>query len=497
MKRSQNNTWLIILMIISQIMLAGLLAQWLRSQLRDEKESFRHDLNLKFIESVDQVMDSMLVKHIIVPVLNDTTLTREQPVKFNKQVQTGKEELSQHVTAFFNDTGRRKHTMVTITLPDSEKDLQKEDLTFRSYDSTEKNILIRSVKLIIRHTGDSVGSQDRFIRMISNAPDTALLKNLFQKKIGKPDTRFNILWITDSSRNKSDIRRHVLYLKTNVFEKPINVEITHYQMVILKRISPQILFALTLLILTGAAFFFTWKSLKKQETLNTLRNDFISNISHELKTPVSTVSVALEALKNFDRLKDPDKSNEYLEIAFSEMKRLDQLISQVLNTSLLEDQHAYLKKEETDLANLIKEVLYSMHVRFAQNEARVEFHSKPDSIMLNLDKLHVQGIILNLLDNSLKYCYDKPEIIINIEQKPESVVLTIGDNGPGIPEEYISKVFDKFFRVPKGDVHNIKGYGLGLSFAELVMKHHNGSISVRNKNEGGCEFILIFQKSEK
>ena len=129
-------------------------------------------------------------------------------------------------------------------------------------------------------------------------------------------------------------------LKQMFLSKPVNVEITHYQMVILKRISPQILFALTLLILTAAHSFSHGRSLKKQETLNTLRNDFISNISHELKTPVSTVSVALEALKNFDRLKDPAKSNEYLDIAFNEMKRLDLLISQVLNTSVLEDQHA-------------------------------------------------------------------------------------------------------------------------------------------------------------
>lgn len=475
-------------------MLTGLLIQWLRSQWQSEKESFRKDLNLKFIESVDQVMDSMLVKHIIVPVLNDTTLTEEHKITFNRRLLTGKEAPSQHVTAFFNDTGRRKQTMVTITLPDSGKTFQRDDLTFRSYDSSEKNMLLRTVRLIIRHTGDSVGNQDRFIHMISDAPDTILLKNLFQKKIGKPDNRFNIIWITDSLRNKSDKTSPVLYLKTNVFDKPVNVEIVHYQMDILKRISPQILFALTLLIFTAAAFYFTWRSLKKQETLNTLRNDFISNISHELKTPVSTVSIALEALKNFDRLKDPAKSNEYLDIASSEMKRLDLLISQVLNTSALEAHHAYLKTEQTDLVNLTKEVLNSMQVRFVQNKANVKFYTNPESINLNLDRLHVQGVILNLLDNSLKYCSDNPEIIINIEQKPSDVVLTIGDNGPGIAAEYISKVFDKFFRVPKGDVHNIKGYGLGLSFAELVMKHHNGSISVRNKNEGGCEFTLIFPR---
>jgi signal transduction histidine kinase len=497
MKKSKNNTWLIILMIISQIMLTGLLVQWLRSQWQSEKESFRKDLNLKFIESVDQVMDSMLVKHIIVPVLNDTTLTEEHKITFNKSLQTGKGAQSQHVTAFFNDTGRRKETMVTITMPDSGKIIQKDDLSFRSYDSSEKNMLLRTVRLIIRHTGDSAGNQDRFIHMISDAPDTTLLKSLFQKKIGKSGKQFNILWITDSVKNKSNKPGPVLYLKTSVFDKPVNVEIASYQMDILRGISPQILFALTLLIFTAASFFFTWRSLKKQETLNTLRNDFISNISHELKTPVSTVSVALEALKNFDRLKDPVKSNEYLNIAFNEMKRLDLLISQVLNTSVLEDQHAYIKTEETDLVKLTKEVINSMQVRFVQNLAKVEFNAKPESIILDLDRLHIQGVLFNLLDNSLKYCSDNPEINIRVEQKTSAVVLTIGDNGPGIPKEYISKVFDKFFRVPKGDVHNIKGYGLGLSFAELVMKHHNGSIIVRNKNEGGCEFTLIFPGVDK
>jgi signal transduction histidine kinase len=270
----------------------------------------------------------------------------------------------------------------------------------------------------------------------------------------------------------------------------------HYQGVILKSILAQIMFALVLLISTGAAFFFTYRNLRKQEALNTLRNDFINNISHELKTPVSTVSVALEALKTFDRKNDPSKSDEYLDIAFSEMKRLDQLISQILNTSILEDNAGYLKPEEADLISLTKDVLNSMQVRFDQKKAKIEFIASADKIILKLDKLHIQGVLINILDNSLKYCRDNPEIRVTLEQGKSSEYLRISDNGPGIPKEYLSKVFDKFFRVPKGDIHNIKGYGLGLSFADLVMKNHSGSISVMNKKEGGCEFTLIFRREE-
>jgi K+-sensing histidine kinase KdpD len=109
-----------------------------------------------------------------------------------------------------------------------------------------------------------------------------------------------------------------------------------------------------------------------------------------------------------------------------------------------------------------------------------------------IDKLHIHGVIINLLDNTLKYSFRKPLIRIFISGKSDSVVLKISDNGEGIPKEYLPRVFDKFFRVPKGNIHDIKGYGLGLSYAKLVMEQHSGSISVRNLNEGGCEFTLIF-----
>lgn len=493
MKRSGNNTWLLLLMIISQIMLTGLLVEWLKSQWLNEKASFQEDIHMKFIESTNQLMDTMLVKHLIVPVLNDTSVNGDHLVTFREKTQTGN-AAGRHITAYFKDTNNINQTMVTVSIPDTERAMRQEDIAYRSYDSTQRNLLLRSVRLIIKHTGDSTGKLSRLNQIIAGVPDTSLLKNIFEEKLRSEGNRFDVIWTSGKVKTHSDINGPVMYINTDFFEKPLGVKILHYQKIILGRISAQIIFALVLLLSTASAFYFTYRSLKKQEALNSLRNDFISNISHELKTPVSTVSVALEALKNFDRRLDPAKSNEYLDIAFNEMKRLDKLISQVLNTSILENHNEYLNPEETDLVGLTREVLDSLHARFVQKGAKVELFTKEETIYLKLDRLHIHGVLINLLDNSLKYCNEDPVITISIKNDYASVLLTISDHGPGIPGEYIPKVFDKFFRVPTGDIHNIKGYGLGLSYAELVMKHHSGSISVRNKDEGGCEFILTFRK---
>jgi signal transduction histidine kinase len=497
MKKTKNNTWLLILMIISQIMLSGLLVQWLKSQWIDEKEALQKEVSRLFTESVNQVMDSLLVKHLIVPVMNDTSAGRDHMIRFSKTIPEDSTLNKRHITAMFNSENLNREAVISIAIPDSPDTSQKENISFNFYDSTEKTFLLRSVKLIINQTGEPGGELRQLSHLGFMAPDTAMLKAVFENKIIKVVDGVQVRWISESERKTAKSGGTKIYIGSNLFEIPINAELTHFQSILLQGISAQIIFGLVLIILTGAAFFFTFRSLKKMELLNTLRNDFISNISHELKTPVSTVTIALEALKTYDRMKDPAKSEEYLSIAFNEMKRLDQLISQVLNTSILEDQSQYLKLEEGDLISLIREVLTSMQVRFRQNKASVEFNPFVETCILNIDRLHVQGVLINLLDNSLKYNDSSAKIRIEIKTKDGAVLLTVSDNGPGIPDEYISKVFDKFFRVPKGDRHDVKGYGLGLSFAELVMRHHSGSISVRNLVEGGCEFTLTFPKSEK
>jgi signal transduction histidine kinase len=135
-----------------------------------------------------------------------------------------------------------------------------------------------------------------------------------------------------------------------------------------------------------------------------------------------------------------------------------------------------------------------MQIRIAQQQAQVKVDFSGSDFSIKADSLHLQGVLNSLLDNSLNYCEQTPSVFIWLEEQSSTVILTVSDNGIGIPEEYLNRVFDKFFRVPSGNRHNVKGYGLGLSYAASVMQQLNGSISVRNNPEGGCTFTLTFPK---
>ncbi|PIE87745.1 MAG: hypothetical protein CSA04_05415, partial [Bacteroidetes bacterium] len=216
-----------------------------------------------------------------------------------------------------------------------------------------------------------------------------------------------------------------------------------------------------------------------------------SNLTHELKTPVATVKVALESLQHFDTLKDPIRTKEFLSISAKEIQRLDQLISKVLHHVLLENKAALVETETFHLRQLTEEVVRQFSSRTSTQQARITIDIEKD-LVLTADPLLCQGILHNLLDNSLKYSDKKPDIQIKAYQRNQTIIVEFADNGPGIPEKHLPQIFEKFFRVPGFDKHNVKGHGLGLSYVQLVMKAHKGKIQVRNRSTAGCQFTLQF-----
>jgi len=218
-------------------------------------------------------------------------------------------------------------------------------------------------------------------------------------------------------------------------------------------------------------------------------------MSHELKTPVATVKVALEALKGMNPSQEQEKMREYLGMASQEMNRLESLVDNVMRGVMIENGKQGFQFENVNLKSLVDQTLQSLHWQLEQRHAIVRFTSDSDLIFIHADPLHVQGIFANLIDNSLKYGNDAVEISIHLSQTTSEVVVTFCDNGPGIPEEYQDKVFENFFRIPSDDHHNVKGYGLGLSYVAQVMKGHRGSVTVKNLPQAGCCFTLTFPKS--
>lgn len=259
---------------------------------------------------------------------------------------------------------------------------------------------------------------------------------------------------------------------------------------LLKKIFPHLLFSIFLISITAISFFFIYRSLQQYQALTEIKNDLIRNITHELKTPVTTVGVAIEALSNFNALSDPGRTQAYLEISKNELNRLSILIDKVLKMAIFEQKGLELQLEELDMKQLIEEILASMRLQFEKQKAKVEASFTGENFVLEGDRIHLTSVIYNLIDNALKYTQEEPKIAVELHNSTHSLRLVVADNGIGIAPEYKEKIFEKFYRVPSGDEHNTKGYGLGLSYVANVVKKHRGSIQLESKPGTGSRFSI-------
>lgn len=258
----------------------------------------------------------------------------------------------------------------------------------------------------------------------------------------------------------------------------------NYKADIFHDLLPHMSFALFLWGMVGAAFFYIWKNLRKQIQLNALRDEFVSNITHELKTPITTVGVALESL-NFSQDFQSVQSRRYLDICKSELNRLSILVERILS-----NRSPQMHYEKMDVRQVLDDVMHHMKVQFDNKSAEVDVHTEGEDFDIKGDKSHMSGVLYNLLDNALKYSTGKPVIHVNLIRQNGTVRLDIQDNGIGIESGYHEKIFEKLFRVPQGNRHDVKGHGLGLSYVADVIKQHHGYISLVSEPGKGSTFSM-------
>ncbi len=248
--------------------------------------------------------------------------------------------------------------------------------------------------------------------------------------------------------------------------------------------------SILLILIILLCFIYALHIILNQKKISEIKNDFINNMTHELKTPLSTVSIALEALVNFDVRNDEKRSLKYIDISRREVSRLNTMVEKVLNIARDERDGLKLKKEKHSINDLIKEVVNTISVQIKNNNGTLicELNAEPDDVFI--DKIHFNNLLYNLIDNSNKYYIKKPEIRVITENCKDGILLKIEDKGMGMSKEYLSKIFDKFYRVPTGNIHNVKGYGLGLSYVKDVVDLHQGQIHVESVINNGTKFII-------
>ncbi len=260
---------------------------------------------------------------------------------------------------------------------------------------------------------------------------------------------------------------------------------------LLRQIYPQIGFSAFSTLIILLSFVLIYRSLHIKQRLIEQKNDLIGNITHELMTPVATAKVALEAIRRFDVMKDADKTREYLDMASHELNRLGMITEKILRVSLLDQdrEKRMLPKRKLDLNNLVGQVADSFRLPAKQKQVEIHFAHEGDTTVTGHEE-QLSLMIYHLVDNALKYAAGGHEIRLNLQGTQDAVVIQVGDKGPGIPDLHQSKIFEKFYRIPAGNIHTVKGHGLGLYFVKKVVEGHGGRIRLDSKSGQGSLFTI-------
>ena len=253
--------------------------------------------------------------------------------------------------------------------------------------------------------------------------------------------------------------------------------------------------ALFLMLIMGC-FGFTLLALMKQKKLSDMKTDFINNMTHELKTPIATISIASEALKDNHVRSESVRVERFVNIIHDENKRLAGHVEKVLQAAQMDRGELNLKLVPTNVHQLIETVAESLALQLEQKQGRIELRLEAHTPILQADEAHFRNVIVNLLDNANKYTPDAPHIVVSTRNNAHGLAVTIQDNGIGMTREAQKQIFEKFYRVPTGNRHDVKGFGLGLNYVKTIVEAHGGTVSVKSEQGKGSTFEVVMPLSK-
>ncbi|GAB4093460.1 sensor histidine kinase [Flaviaesturariibacter terrae] len=484
MQRLFQKRWMPMLMLLAIAGIAAFQFYWLREAFQREARSLSRGSNFIFRESVRQLQASKIrldrfvpdtpgSKVIVRSFTNSTARIALQPdSNMAGVVQMLNERL---VRERLNDTTRIGRALVLSEDQGPRSDSMEQDRRRRH---KERDRLFQFM-FDTESPGDSLRLRE---------VDSLFSRRMRQQSLMVPFT---------VSRIPASARDTLPNTVTVGLRSPVTfrLDLGNSTPFLLQKISGPIILSLFLVLFCALSFWVLYRNVVRQRRLGEIKNEFISNITHELKTPIATVSVAIEALRSFNATMDPARSKEYLDISANELQRLSLLVDKVLKLSMFEKREMELRYEDLDMQELVQEVTDSMRLQFERRNATVTIEASGDTTLQG-DRLNLVSVIFNLVDNALKYSNDDPQIRISMIGNGNKVLLVVADEGVGVPEEYRGRIFEKFFRVPTGNVHNAKGYGLGLSYVSHVVKRHHGTIRMEPNGDAGSRFIITLPKHE-
>ena len=300
----------------------------------------------------------------------------------------------------------------------------------------------------------------------------------------KNDTLFHQTKDSLLATEKKYLRSKSTFVKDN---EAFKLVYNNPSIVALKRSSFGILLSLLLSLAVISSLFYLLKIINQQKELAAIKNDLISNITHEFKTPIATISAAIEAIKNFNVLEDPEKTSKYLSMSSIQINKLHQMVEKLLETAMLDSEQLVLKKETVDIVDIAEKVVSKYQILAHKKE--LSFSKTLQPCYANIDVFHFENVISNLIDNAVKYGGNQIEM--NISSVLNTIEITVIDDGNGIEKNQKEKIFDKFYRVPKGNTHDVKGFGIGLYYCKKIIEKHEGFIGLTSDKNKTIFKIII------
>ena len=285
----------------------------------------------------------------------------------------------------------------------------------------------------------------------------------------------------------------------NLSTDEVIIIVTPIKRLVIADLRPRIIAAVLFTLVIISAFGLTVYTMIRQKKLNVIKNDFINNMTHEFKTPIATISLAVDALKNPKVISNPEKLTYFSSIIKEENQRMNRQVETILKSALMDRQEIQLNKKPLHLHQIIEDVADNFVLRLQEKGGDMEIHLNADTDLIEGDEVHINNLVNNLLDNAVKYSKDNvaPHINLSTSSTPKRFILRIEDNGIGMTRETVKRIFEKFYRAHTGNIHNVKGFGLGLSYVKTVIEGHDGTIRPESTLGKGSVFTIELPLKEK
>lgn len=299
--------------------------------------------------------------------------------------------------------------------------------------------------------------------------------------------------IEDKKEALASTRFKVNLSPDNIFIQPkyLSVYFPDQTNYILRTLWWMLVISGVLILILILSFYYTISTIFRQKKLSEIKNDFISNMTHEFKTPISTISLACEVLGDASVEKSPERVKNYVKVIGEENKRLSTLVENILQTAILDKGEFKLKMQDVDVHGIIQQAINNVALQVDKREGEIITKLEATQHVIQADRVHLTNIIYNLIDNALKYTDSKPSIQVSTRNTSSGIYIEVKDNGIGISKENQRKIFDTLYRVPTGNIHNVKGFGLGLSYVKAIVEKHGGEISVDSELGKGSTFRIF------